>query len=72
MEPASRPLWKTTASKYVVNDRWLKLRADTCLTPDGDVLDPWYVLEYPDWVNCVVVDAEDDIILLHHYRHGVG
>ena len=72
MDSAWLPKWKTTASRYLVVDRWLKLRADTCLTPDGEVLDPWYVLEYPDWVNCVVVDAEDDIVLLQHYRHGIG
>jgi 8-oxo-dGTP pyrophosphatase MutT (NUDIX family) len=66
------PKWQTTASKYVVDDRWLKVRADTCLTPDGQTIEPWYVLEYPEWINCLVVDNEDNVIWLRHYRHGVN
>jgi 8-oxo-dGTP pyrophosphatase MutT (NUDIX family) len=72
MDPAARPKWKTTASRYLVEDRWLKLRADACLTPGGEVLEPWYVLEYPDWVNCLVIDQAEEVVLLHHYRHGAG
>jgi len=71
MHNTELPKWQTTSSKYLVNDRWLKLRADTCVTPDGHTIEPWYVLEYPEWVNCVVVDESDDVILLRHYRHGV-
>jgi ADP-ribose pyrophosphatase len=63
--------WKTTKSEYVVKDRWLKLRADTCKTLDGHTISPWYVLEYPNWVNCLVVDSEGYVILLNHYRHGI-
>ncbi|MEK7153049.1 MAG: NUDIX hydrolase [Patescibacteria group bacterium] len=65
------PKWQTTDSRYLVNDRWLRLRADTCTTPDGQTIEPWYVLEYPEWVNCLVIDQEDNVILLRHYRHGV-
>lgn len=65
------PKWQTTASKYLVNDRWLKLRADTCITPDGHTIEPWYVLEYSEWVNCLVIDRDDQVVLLQHYRHGV-
>ena len=60
------PKWQTTDSRYLVNDRWLRLRADTCTTPDGQTIEPWYVLEYPEWVNCLVIDQEDKVILLRH------
>lgn len=63
--------WKTIKSTYVVNDRWLKLRADACQLPDGKVIEPWYVLEYPEWVNCLVFDENDEVVLLKHYRHGI-
>lgn len=62
--------WKTLASKYIVNDRWLKLRADTVETPDGHTLDPFYVFEYPDWINCLVIDENNDAIMIRQYRHG--
>lgn len=64
------PKWKTTASKYIVNDRWLKLRADTCVTPDGHMLDPYYVSEYSDWITCLAIDQRGDVVMLKHYRYG--
>lgn len=63
------PKWKTTASRYIVNDRWLKLRADTCVTPEGNVLDPYYVSEYSDWITCLAIDHRGDVVMLKHYRY---
>jgi 8-oxo-dGTP pyrophosphatase MutT (NUDIX family) len=71
MDEHSLPKWKTIKSDYVVKDRWLKLRADTCVTPDGHTISPWYVTECTDWVNYLAVDKEANAILLHHYRHGI-
>src|SRR4051812_11848901 len=63
--------WQITHSKYLVDDRWLKLRADSCVTSDGHVIEPFYVFEYPDWVNCFVVDDNNDVIMVNHYRQGI-
>ena len=43
--------WKTLAHRDVVRDRWLRLRADRCELKPGVVLDPFYVMEEPDWVT---------------------
>jgi ADP-ribose pyrophosphatase len=29
------------------------------------------VLELKDWVNCIAIDEEDNVMMLRHYRHGV-
>ena len=70
-EPASKT-WRINNSRYLVNDRWLKLRVDSCTTPDGHVIEPYYVFEYLDWVNCFVVDENDDVLMVQQYRHGVN
>jgi 8-oxo-dGTP pyrophosphatase MutT (NUDIX family) len=62
--------WQTTASTYIVNDRWLKLRADACITPDGHTKDPFYIFEYSDWISCLVLDENNDVIMIRQYRHG--
>lgn len=49
----------------------MKLRADTCVTPEGHTLDPFYVIEYGDWVNCLVIDTENDAVMIRQYRHGI-
>ncbi|MDE1997059.1 MAG: NUDIX hydrolase, partial [Rhizobiaceae bacterium] len=33
---------------------------------------PYYVLEYPDWVEIIALDADDNIYLVQQYRHGLG
>lgn len=65
------PIWHIDSSEYVVNDKFLKLRADSCTTPQGGKVDRYYVLELGDWVNCIAIDEGRNIIMLRHYRHGV-
>lgn len=63
--------WTIDSSKYIVNDRFLKLRVDSCTTPQGGKVGTYYVLELDDWVNCIAIDSDDNVIMLRHYRHGV-
>jgi len=65
------PIWTIDSSEYVINDRFLKLRRDSCTTPRGGKVDTYYVLELKDWVNCIAIDENDDVLMLRHYRHGV-
>lgn len=65
------PTWTIDGSEYVVNDRFLKLRADTCTTPQGGKVGRYYVFELGDWVNCIAIDEDDNVMMLRHYRHGV-
>jgi 8-oxo-dGTP pyrophosphatase MutT (NUDIX family) len=48
------------------------VRADDCLTQDGVPVAPYYVLEYPDWVEIVALDAADNVLLVRQYRHGMA
>lgn len=63
--------WKTTSSKTIVDDKWLKLRVDSCVTPTGGTVPTYYVLEYGDWANCVVIDSDNQLIMIRQYRHGI-
>lgn len=65
------PIWKIDDSEYIVNDRFLKLRRDSCTTPQGGKVGTYYVLELNDWVNCIAIDKDDNVIMLRHYRHGI-
>lgn len=65
-----QPIWTIDSSEYIVNDRHLRLRADSCTTPAGKRVDNYYVLEMRDWVNCIAIDKHDNVVMLQHYRHG--
>ena len=64
--------WRVTGSKRLIEDRWISLRADECLTPDGVRVAPYYVLDYPDFVHALAFDEAGRIVLVEQYRHGVG
>jgi 8-oxo-dGTP pyrophosphatase MutT (NUDIX family) len=39
--------------------------------PNGRLVEPYYVLEYPTWVNVVAVTEYKNIVFVRQYRHGV-
>lgn len=64
--------WKILASKYIVQDRWLSLRADTCETVDGVRIDPFYIFEKRDWAHVMAFDDRGRLLIVRQYRHGSG
>jgi ADP-ribose pyrophosphatase len=65
-------IWKRVSSTYIVADPWLRLRADTCRTSRGVIVEPYYVIEAPNFVNAVALTDNHDILFVRQYRHPVG
>lgn len=64
--------WRVVKSRTILKDRWINLRADDCLTPEGVTISPYYVLSYPDWINIVAITTDDRLLLVRQYRHAAG
>jgi ADP-ribose pyrophosphatase len=64
--------WKTLSSEYLFNDRWFKVRKEVCETPQGKIVDPYYVYDFSTWVGALPVTQEGKIIMLKQYRHALG
>ena len=62
--------WEKISSKYLVKEQWATLRVDTCRMPNGTLIDDYYVLEYPGWVNAIAITEDNEVILIRQYRHG--
>ena len=62
--------WRVTASRTLVKDRWIDLRADDCVRADGLEIKPYYILDYPDWVQVIAIDADENLVVIRQYRHG--
>lgn len=61
--------WKKLSSRDVLRDSWVRLRADRCELAPGRILDPFYVLEEPDWVHTVALNRANEVLLVHQYRY---
>jgi len=64
--------WKILSSEYLFSDLWFKVRKDKCETPQGKIVDPYYVYEFPTWVTAVALTGDGKIILERQYRHALG
>ncbi|MEM6410861.1 MAG: NUDIX hydrolase [Pseudomonadota bacterium] len=62
--------WRTLSSSITYEDKWLTLRADRCETAGGKIIDPFHVIDAPDWVNVVALTETGDVVLIREYRHG--
>jgi len=61
--------WKTLMTEYIHKSPYGNIRKDSCELPNGMVINDYYVNEYSDWVNAVVLTKEKQIVLVEQYRH---
>jgi 8-oxo-dGTP pyrophosphatase MutT (NUDIX family) len=66
--PQPKP-WTKTGSTDIVNDRWLRLSADRCVTADGKVIEAYYVVHERDWVHVVARTQDARILVVRQFRH---
>jgi ADP-ribose pyrophosphatase len=62
---------KTLVRKYIFEGRSLKLRVDTVLTAEGR-RSTREIVEKPDFVAVVAVDADDNVLLVNQFRTALG
>lgn len=63
--------WKVIDTEYLIRRPWLTARRDSVQLPDGKILDEYYVLEYPTWVNVIAVTTDRRFVMVEQYRHGL-
>lgn len=64
--------WTITATRITFEDRWLKVRTDDCLTPEGVEVSPYHVIELRDWTAIVALTSDLRLVLVREYRHARG
>ena len=64
--------WKILSSEYLFNELWFKVRKDRCETPQGKIVDPYYVYEFPTWVTALAITEDGMVLLERQYRHAIG
>lgn len=64
--------WKKLSSTYIHKGPWATLRQDRCEMPDGRIVEDYFVLEYPNWVNAVAITEDNKVLMVRQYRHAAG
>jgi ADP-ribose pyrophosphatase len=63
--------WKKLSSEYLFRDTWFTVRKDVCEKPDGNIVDPYYVYEFPTWVSALALTADNQVLMVRQYRHAI-
>ena len=64
--------WKTLSQKYLIEKPWLTARVDKVELPTGAIIDEYYVLEYPDWINTIAITKDGMFVFVRQYRYAIG
>lgn len=62
--------WKKLGSRVAFEDRWIKVRSDSYEGGNGKVIEPYYITEYPTWINILPITTDLNVLMLKHYRPG--
>ena len=63
--------WKLLKSEYLFKDTWFTIRKDVCEKPDGKIVSPYYVYEFPTWVTAVALTEDNKVVMARQYRHAI-
>jgi ADP-ribose pyrophosphatase len=64
-------VWPRIASRQLGDYRVFRLRQDTRVSPRTGKKHDFFVLDTGDWINVVPVTADNKIILIRQFRHGI-
>ncbi len=64
--------WEILSSEIVYQKKWLKIKEEACKLPDGQIIDPYIIVDVPNFCNVFLVTAADEVIMVKQYRHAAG
>ena len=64
--------WTIRETKQLLKDKWIDVRADSCVRHDGVVVEPFYVYGFPDYATAIAITKDGNVILERMYRHGLN
>jgi len=65
------PSFKTFSSEYISRHPYFTARKDGYETPDGKVVDPYFVVELPVSVCAMAITEDNEVLLVEQYRHPI-
>lgn len=71
-KPETLRRWETLGASSVYDCRVFSVTEHRRRSPRTGELHDFYVLESSDWVNIVPLTAEQRVVMIHQYRHGIG
>lgn len=62
---------KILSTEYISKHRYFTARKDSYQTPDGKIVDPYYVVELSTSVTAMAITEHNEVIMIRQYRYPV-
>lgn len=63
--------WKILSSEYLTNKNFFRARKDVCETPEGKIIQEYYVVELDPTLCALAVTDDERAVMIKQYRHPV-
>lgn len=63
--------WKILSSEYISRHQYFTARKDKCETPDGKIVEEYFVVELPTTACAVALTKEGEVLMVRQYRHPI-
>jgi ADP-ribose pyrophosphatase len=63
--------WKILSSEYLITHPYFTARKDKCETPEGKIIQEYFVVELPTTACAVSITKDGKVLMVKQYRHPV-
>ena len=63
--------WTVQSTEQVIKDKWIDVRADSCRTGQGVLVEPFYTYHPKNWVLVAAETKSGEWLIVRQYRHGI-
>ena len=70
-DPAPPGRWRLLSSRTILADQWLRIDAERLETPQGVIIDPWYLARGTSWACALASVPDGRVIMVEQYRRGL-
>jgi ADP-ribose pyrophosphatase YjhB (NUDIX family) len=61
--------WKVLSTEYLSRHPYFTARKDKCETPEGTIIEEYFVVELPVTVCAVAITEQNEVLMVKQYRH---
>lgn len=61
-------VWQTLDTTVQYEKYWFSVHTQKVQLPNGKILDPYFVVNVPDWTNIIIATKNEELIMVKQYR----
>ena len=61
--------WSVLSSEYISKHKYFTARKDKCITPQGKIVEEYFVVELPRTACALAMTEDGHVIMIKQYRH---